>query len=397
MFPRAKNREKGAFKTTLPNAMKNVDDSMRRFASDSGKRLSDVVISSNVSLGVSRPADTGGGGFDHCYAEVSTPVRIMRAGGRETWGPGAPRHRTSAANWKQPLRWNEQPFVECMGCGWRGESRAAALVENPPGFFPSTRSARVCPNGCGPLLKEARRRVFCASLADVFDNEVDPAWRADLFALIAQTPNLDWLLLTKRIGNAARMIVSAMLDLAETDRQVSMPYRPWPWPNVWLGATVVTQGEADSDVVKLLMTPAAVRFVSLEPLLASVDLTEMQPPGRDAVWVDAMRGSAAEFGGSGQSRTLPQLDWVITGGESGPHARPANPQWFRDVRDRCAAAGVSYLHKQNGAFASVSEVAGAGAHHTFQDGRTVRRVGKALAGRTLDGQVHNGFPEVRHG
>ena len=87
-----------------------------------------------------------------------------------------------------------------------------------------------------------------------------------------------------------------------------------------------------------------------------------------------------------------KVDWIITGGESGPHARPSNPQWFRDLRDQCAAAGTPLLFKQWGEWVSVSEVEGPGAHHKFEDGRTVRRVGKARAGRLLDGREHNGFP-----
>ena len=86
------------------------------------------------------------------------------------------------------------------------------------------------------------------------------------------------------------------------------------------------------------------------------------------------------------------IDWVISGGESGPAARPAHPGWFRSLRDQCAEAGVPYLHKQNGEWVSVSEVEGRGDHYTFPDGATVRRVGKRLAGRAIDGVVHDGFP-----
>lgn len=105
------------------------------------------------------------GGCANCYAEVSTPARVKRAAGVETWGPHGQRQRTSAHNWKQPLAWNA----------------AADAFEAEHG---------------------RRRRVFCASLADVFDNAVPPVWRSDLFKLIVETPRLDWLLLTKRIGNA---------------------------------------------------------------------------------------------------------------------------------------------------------------------------------------------------
>lgn len=326
-------------------------------------------------------ADSGGG-CDHCYAEVSTPARVLRGKGQETWGPGAPRQRTSAEYWKQPIRWNDQPFVECMACHWRGEPRTAELIENPSGFFPPLPNAYVCPTCSQPLLKKARRRVFCASLADVFDNEVDPAWRADLFALIAATPNLDWLLLTKRIGNARTMIDEALGEIWRRDHfKPLQPAQIWPWPNVWLMATMVNQAEYDRDIGKLLRTPAAARGISIEPMLGPIDL----------------RLGGASLSDYSAHHPLAALDWTITGGESCPNARPANPQWFRDIRDQCAAAGVFHLHKQNGEFASVSEVAGPGAHHTFEDGRTVRHVGKKLAGRTLDGQVHNGFPEVRRG
>jgi protein gp37 len=181
---------------------------------------------------------------DHCYAERDT-----KRFGRVEWGQGKPRVRTSAGNWKKPLQWNTQAFVECPECQWRGEWREADVR-----------------NGCCPscnhlprLFKPARRRVFCASLADVFDNEVDPAWRDDLFALIESTPNLDWMLLTKRIGNVQNMLRQIL-------RLNGLP------PNVWLGATICNQEEADRDIPKLLAVPAAVRFLSMEPLLGAVDI-----------------------------------------------------------------------------------------------------------------------------
>lgn len=151
-----------------------------------------------------------------------------------------------------------------------------------------------------------------------------------------------------------------------------------PPANVWLMATMVNQAEYDRDIGKLLRTPAAVHGISIEPMLGPIDL----------------RLGGASLPDYSAHHPLAALDWTITGGESGPSARPANPQWFRDVRDQCAAAGTAYVHKQNGEFASVSEVAGPGAHHTFEDGRTVRRVGKKLAGRLLDGVEHNAFPEA---
>lgn len=151
-----------------------------------------------------------GPGCDHCYAEQLATSRLG-----VPWGPHAERRRTAASSWQLPRRWN------------RRAARAGI-----------------------------RYRVFCASLADVFDKAVPPEWRADLFALIRETPYLDWLLVTKRIGNAAAMIEAAG----------GMP------DNVWLGATIVNQAEADRDIPKLLATPAPVRFLSMEPLLGPVNL-----------------------------------------------------------------------------------------------------------------------------
>ena len=252
-------------------------------------------------------------GCDHCYAE-----NMAKRYGWAEWGIGKPRRRTSGANWVAPLRWD----VRAKTTG-------------------------------------RRLRVFCASLADVFDNEVPPEWRLDLWSLIDSTPNLDWLLLTKRIGNVGKMAKSNWwLD-------------GWP-ANVWLGISVVNQEEADRDIPKLLAVPARVRFLSCEPLLGPIDLKRWMG---NLPWDSELN-----------------LDWVIVGGESGGAARPMSPQWARDLRDQCADFNIPFFFKQWGEYVSVSEVAGTGAHYKFPDGRTVRRVGKKLAGRLLDGREWNQFP-----
>lgn len=263
---------------------------------------------------------------DHCYAES-----WAKRSGSVVWG--GDRRRTTDANWNKVRRWGREAFG-----------------------------------------KGIRPRVFCASLADVFDNEVPTEWRSDLFDMIERTPSLDWLLLTKRIGNALRLTADARThDWLAGQR------------NVWIGATICNQAEADRDIPKLLEVPARVRFLSIEPMLGPINVglylsrtnmhgLRMMPGFRDS---------------------LPGVDWVICGGESGPKARPSHPDWFRSLRDQCAAAGVAYLHKQNGEWVSVSEVAGPGAHYTFQDGATVRRTGKKLAGRTIDGIIHDAYPEVQ--
>src|SRR3990167_5141199 len=146
---------------------------------------------------------------DHCYAAVSTPVRAKKI----IWGAGAERVRTSEGNWKLPVRWNAELFYQCLGCQRRGtEQDFDKTVEE---------HCRECENRV-----PARRRVFCASLADVFDNEVDPQWRVELLQLIADTPNLDWLLLTKRIGNAQAMLDEAFSELSHGLTR----WQDAPWP-----------------------------------------------------------------------------------------------------------------------------------------------------------------------
>jgi protein gp37 len=259
-----------------------------------------------------------------------------------------------------------------------------------------------------------RQRVFCASLGDVFDNRVDPRWRAELFWLIAATPKLDWLLLTKRIGNAASMTEQALRSSWDRpEREPPLWRTPWPWPNVWLGATVVNQEEADRDIPKLLQAPACVRFLSIEPMLGDIRLCSYLQHSPSAAFVAGRVtpdmpawtriGSAA-------------VDWVICGGESGPRARPMHPDWPRSLRDECAAAGVPFLFKQWGEWreprldesfdTSMGRaqkvpafiVAPRGTVHCFENdetqagGKPMLRVSKKSAGRALDGVEHNGFP-----
>ena len=304
-----------------------------------------------------------GPGCDNCYAETRN---ARFAGGQAVnWGPGAPRRRTSAANWNLPRRWNAQ----------------AEAFQNQHG---------------------RRQRVFCASLADVFDNAVDPQWRADLFTLIHQTPNLDWLLLTKRIGNVTPM----MAELVH-DKDQDLPWLDMmPLPNVWIGATIVNQAEADRDIPKLLAVPAHVRFLSMEPLLGAVDLTRIPMSGSGHHEFDPII-TANVLKRAGEYPPLPQVDWVIVGGESGPGARPLHPDWARSLRDQCDAADVPFMFKQWGQWMpaihegdTVKLVFEKGAphgpdqpeYHEWPDGQGAARVGKKAAGRILDGRTWDGFP-----
>lgn len=214
--------------------------------------------------------------------------------------------------------------------------------------------------------------VFCASMADVFEDRRDlDAPRERLWQLIADTPWLTWQLLTKRPENAARLT-------------------PWGdnWPDsVWLGTSVENQRFADQRIPHLLDVPAKIRFLSCEPLLGPVAL----------------------------GRVIGDLDWIISGGESGPKARPSHPDWFRSLRDQCAMAGVPYHHKQWGRFVpeaqnpqALTRASAGRALYIELDGSTrpaafgargnavtVQPVGKARSGRRLDGRIHDDMP-ARH-
>jgi len=273
-------------------------------------------------------------GCDNCYAEREFDHRHHRA----KWGAGQERSLTSAHNWSLPLRWNRLHDVFLFATG-------------------------------------RRRRVFCASLADVFDNEVPTAWRMDLFSLIAQTPNLDWLILTKRIGNVAKMATNdgLMFDMIRE--------------RVWLGATIVNQEEADRDIPKLLAVPAPVHWLSMEPLLGPVDLR--------GVWTHCPTHDFPSGFCIGACPDRRGIDWVVVGGESGPKARPMSPDWARLLRDQCATAGVPFLFKQWGEWLPMlgqAEGIPVGKKAETPDGWVMGLAGKKSAGRLLDGIEHNAYP-----
>jgi protein gp37 len=238
------------------------------------------------------------------------------------WGKNTPRHRTSASYWRQPIKW---------------DADAAKAGQ--------------------------RRRVFAFSLADVFEDrrDLDP-WRADLWRLIEATPNLDWLLLTKRYDCIARMLPAAWLAA--------------PRPNVWLGVTAENQRRAEERIPALLKVPAVVRWISAEPLLGPIDFRPWmrercsimrggsmeESTGRASYIRPAGHADLVEAVGMIRAGTAPAywlnphgaplLHWVIVGGESGANARRMDPGWALDILRQCRAAGVAYHFKQKGAVLS---------------------------------------------
>lgn len=251
---------------------------------------------------------------DHCYAEG-----WAKRSGLVTWG--GPRRRASQGYWDKPIKWDRQAERDGV-----------------------------------------RHKVFCASLADVFDNQVPDQWREDLWFLIAGTPHLDWLLLTKRPQNIAKML--------PRDYETWTP-EAWPWANVWLGTTVENQEEADRRIPHLLAVPAARYFLSCEPLLGPIRFSKV--PGFNRIGLDLSKW------------------WVICGGESGPGARPMHPDWARSLRDQCTVAGVPFFFKQWGQWAPVGPVI-RGPDNTDPNEYGWERVGKKKAGAMLDGREWREMP-----
>jgi protein gp37 len=275
---------------------------------------------------------------ENCYAAA-----LAKRSGQVKWGAGEPRRRTTPSNWRQPIKWNEEAQRNGM-----------------------------------------RLRVFCNSLSDVFDNEVPDEWRQDLWNLILATPYLDWILLTKRIGNTKDMLPYGFGTEA--------------YSNIWLGITVANQQEADRDIPKLLAINAPTTFLSIEPMLGEIDLHK------------AGAFFAGPCGGGGETGPVEYdcvgfVDWVIVGGESGPNARPTHLKWIRKLQIQCEGAGIAFFFKQWGEW--VGGIGEKGSFIYLQNGQNTvtdatthywgngvisQRVGKKHAGNTLDGVIYEQFP-----
>jgi protein gp37 len=335
------------------------------------------------------------------------------------------------------IEWTERTWNPIAGCSvvspgctncyaMRQAHRLAANPSTPhyAGTTAMTRGGPVWTGKIGvagdsaflaPLRRKKPQTYFVNSMSDLFHEEVPDEVIDRVFAVMALCPQHTFQVLTKRAKRMRSYILGLECDGARRfniagaagrmmergdDAHDTVAAGPWPLPNVWVGISAEDQRRADERVPELLATPAAVRFVSAEPLLGPLDLTRICYGG-NGVWqrcVNALsvRGtrSATYWEGDEETPEPPdrKLDWIIVGGESGPDARPTNPQWFRNLRDQCVGAGVPFFFKQWGAWASVSEVEGEGQHFTYPDGRTVRRIGKRAAGRVLDGRTWDEVP-----
>ncbi|WP_020178051.1 phage Gp37/Gp68 family protein [Methylopila sp. M107] len=258
-----------------------------------------------------------------------------------------------------------------------------------------------------PFAWRRPRMIFVGSMTDLFADFVTDAMLDRIFAVMALTPRHTYQLLTKRPERMRNYVTGILGPRATTWWNATVPHPTGlsplydlidvgclgrPLPNVWIGTSVEDQRRADERIPILLDTPAAVRWLSSEPLLGPVDLRRIDLRRSEIKGAYGLIDSLCRRHDGAYVGSPALLDWVVAGGESGPGARPMHPDWARSLRDQCAAAGVPFLFKQWGAWASVSEVEGTGPHHKFDDGATVRRVGKAAAGRLLDGVAHDAYP-----
>jgi protein gp37 len=266
-----------------------------------------------------------------------------------------------------------------------------------------------------PLKWRNPRKVFVNSMSDLFHEDVPDEFIDQVFAAMALAGRHTFQVLTKRpgrmrdymkrLGRSAKLLDTAARKIGYTLEFQDKYWMPWPIPNIWLGVSIENQETADKRIPLLLETPAAVRFLSCEPLLGAINLANL------AFWVDE-RG---EIGPTDvrEPDVFPDIHWVIVGGESGPKARPMHPAWVRSIRDQCAIARVPFLFKQHGEWLATAfcddrtvqiqskrtvYVRQDGSFRDAADGADLLRdeetawVGKKAAGRLLDGVLHDEYP-----
>lgn len=307
-------------------------------------------------------------------------------------------------------------------------SRAGLTRKNAAGVAKFTGEVRFNEQWLDQPLRWTRpRRFFVCAHGDLFHESVPDAWIDHIFAVMALAPQHTFQVLTKRPERARRYMAAL---LSEYDQMVGWSVRfrdaarksgallgdmtalrgtTWPLSNAWIGTSISDQASADARIPELLACPAAIRFVSAEPLLGPVNLRRLRIAPDHHTMIDALDGYAiADKPGSVQHT---MLDWVICGGESGPGARPMHPDWARSLRDQCVAAGVPFFFKQwgewhpgdglgddvDGCQFGCFDDAGQWVYPVDQDWATrdrlvMFRVGRKAAGRLLDGRTWDQMP-----
>jgi protein gp37 len=278
-----------------------------------------------------------------------------------------------------------------------------------------------------PLKIQKPTRFFVNSMSDLFHENVRDEWIDSIFAVMANCPQHTFQILTKRPERMMEYLTAKTEGYGMQSGEVKQLTRAaaaiatsgmgkfgstfsWPLQNVWLGVSVENQQAANERIPLLLQAPAAVRFLSIEPLLGSVNLNSTLG---GVQWIDGQRGCDGKHYGIGSNecpkwlhhhhdhRCQKGIDWVIVGGESGPGARPMHPQWARDLRDQCVKAGVPFFFKQWGEHLHTDQIT-CEIRKQFSFNKWINepsdgfvRTGKKLAGRELEGRTWDEMPEVK--
>lgn len=276
-----------------------------------------------------------------------------------------------------------------------------------------------------PLRWKRPRRIFWNAHGDTFHDAVPDEWIDRIFAICALTPQHTHMILTKRSARMREYLCTrggdwmirwpdanppGSLPISRHEQRLAMRGKGWPdaiprptfpLPNVWLGVSAEDQTRADERIPDLLATPAAVRFISAEPLLEPIDLRRWLPPSDETILADTCDDCGDRHYGRCDEAAI---DLVIVGGEGGPDARPMHPEAARSIRDQCAASGTAFFFKQWGEWAPIDEHTPDGVPITFllpNGDRCIHanaattpmvRVGKKNAGRLLDGRTHDEWP-----
>lgn len=267
-----------------------------------------------------------------------------------------------------------------------------------------------------PLHWRKPKRVFVNSMGDLFHEAVDEKFIAKVFAIMDLARQHTYCILTKRPGRAFQLLTDEDFQFhvgwfqSQAVREFGLPrpeqVGPWPLRNVWLGVSVENQEAADERIPLLLQTPAAVRFISAEPLLGPVDL-ELYLPYHNHPLKDEWHRNGYHIRRLNIGITEGTLDWIICGGETGPGARPMHPDWARILRDQAVTAGVPFFFKSWGewvpyrdngplppecSYVSYDGQIRPGDAEDLDTDACMGRVGKKRAGRLLDGRTWDEYP-----
>lgn len=338
------------------------------------------------------------------------------------------------------ISWSDATWNPITGCSKTSEGCLNCYIDRTPPFrmahrkfdgpgIGATTGVQLHSERLGiPMKWRKPRMIFVCSLADLFQDEVPDRFIADVFAVISIATHHIFQVLTKRHARMRSLLNSPRFWVLVDGARKARGFEPLPGdgphalPNAWIGVSTENQKWADIRIPALLQTPAAVRWISAEPMVGPIDLhakdsrtfgPQWLPPVAHGVnTADRRAGDGSSIGDLYKAMYGPNLDWVVCGGESGPNARPMHPNWARSLRDQCVAAGVVYHFKQWGEWSPLRPLGGAQAGRFAYVGPngerfdernppdmdpswgSIYRVGKKSAGRLLDGRTWDDFPRT---